>query len=438
MQTVRPWWLAAVAIGVVSALPGPASASHHVFSSSVDRFEVDGNVFGSAGGALDFVDEFDDGMVGPEFAPLLGTAVEAGGVLTLKNPGTDVNVGIPLDVSNVEKEDAVVNGAGDFTATTYWVPTVPATDTEFHFQVYGIAGVIEAAGLQFGNMSAAAAAQSPGSIAGPSITASLTRIDGTGFHTPSFYTVAVNPAAITGRIVFRLSFDDATDMLTGSYSLDDGATFQSFPPVPIFDGLSETELILGAGGASTPGPPPPPPGALQVRTLLFASTNSRGNVKLVYKVKDFGQFIGLPFPTTNGATFNAKLDGVTQCFHLPASGWSMAHGGRDFNYADPTGAHGAVKSAKLSRSINGTFKARVVALGKLGPLNISPPNPGQRGDAHFRVTGGTALCGSTAGGIIVKNDNKAFKVKEAPAPASCQVAACSPSGAFLDPDDGGF
>src|SRR5262249_31018284 len=105
----------------VAVLPARAVASHHVFSSSVDRFEVDGNTFGAEDGTLDFVDEFDNGTIAPDWSPLLGTNVESGGVVTLKNPGTDYTIGsVSVDVSNIENEDAVVDGSGDFTATTYW------------------------------------------------------------------------------------------------------------------------------------------------------------------------------------------------------------------------------------------------------------------------------------------------------------------------------
>jgi len=48
------------------------------FSSSCDRFEIDGNTFGPADGTLDFVDEFDSGMLAPNWTVLLGSAQETG------------------------------------------------------------------------------------------------------------------------------------------------------------------------------------------------------------------------------------------------------------------------------------------------------------------------------------------------------------------------
>ena len=57
------------------------------FSSSCDRFEVDGNAFGAADGTSDFVDEFTSATLAPNWALLLGTVVQTGGALVAKNPG---------------------------------------------------------------------------------------------------------------------------------------------------------------------------------------------------------------------------------------------------------------------------------------------------------------------------------------------------------------
>ena len=118
MHNSRSSWPLLFALAIVGGWPARAVASHHVFSHSVDRFEVDGNVFGPFDGTLDYVDEFDDGTIAPDWTQLLGTSVESGGVVMLKNPGTDYTIGgVSVDVSNIENEDAVVDGAGDFTGT---------------------------------------------------------------------------------------------------------------------------------------------------------------------------------------------------------------------------------------------------------------------------------------------------------------------------------
>src|SRR5262245_37300309 len=358
----RAMYLLILSLAVPLGLAGLARGQ--TFSAAVDRFEADGNNFGSVGGALDFVDEFDNGTIAPDWAQLLGTSVEASGVVTLRDPGTPIPLpGFNQVVSNIENEEELANGAGNFTATAYWVPAVPAVDTEFHFQTYAVQGLIEAAGLTFTNLSAAAAAAQPGSVAGPAVNQTLTYI-GSPSPPGSSATVAVNPADIVGHIVFRLSYDDATDMLTTAFSLNDGATFQSpFPPLHIFNGVTDTELLLGAGAALSI-PPPPPPAIQLVSTKLFLVRNpsTPDHRKIVYRVKQIGPLV-VGNPIVGGATLAMSLDAATQCFHLPASGWSSA--GTGFKYRDSTGAHGPVKVALLKRS-GGVLQVKAVILGRLG------------------------------------------------------------------------
>jgi hypothetical protein len=432
MQTSpRARWLALLAL-VALVAPVPATAHHHVFSSSVDRFEVDGNVFGSADGALDFVDEFDDGVLAPEWSPLLGTAVETGGVAVLENPGTDISIGsLTLDVSNIELEDDVEDGGGNFTMSSYWMPVVPQTDAEFHLQLYGVGSLIEAAGLSFTNQSAASAAAVPGSLAGPAIAEQLTRIGGD--NTITRFEVPVDAGAITGRIVLRLSFDDDTNLLTGSFSLDGGVTFQSpFPPIPIFNGVTASEVLLGAGGSGPPTAPPPPPAPQTVAMkLLHVKNPSLPTARqVIYKVKDTGHTV-VGNPMIAGATLKVMVDGTTQCFTMPARGWSAING-MGFKYADTHGVDGPVKVAQIKRARSGIFQTSVTILGKLGAIDLVPPNPGVRGDTNLHLRGGADYCGSTAGGTVLANNAKSFKVNDAPAPAGCGVTACSPSGAFID------
>jgi hypothetical protein len=412
------------------ALAVPASAQ--TFSASVDRFEVDGNSFGPFDGAADFVDEFDNGTLAPDWAPLLGFAIELGGVVTVRDPGEQIPVpGIDAVVSNIENEHEVLNGDGNFTATAYWLPVAPATNTGFHFQTYAVGGIIEAAGLSFTNFSPEVAAGQPGALAGPAVTQQLTYIGGPT-PPPAFATVAVNPAAITGHIVFRLSFDDATDTLTTAFSLDDGATFQSpFPPLQIFNGVSGTEFLLGATAATNVLPPT---FTYLVATRLFLARNPTGDPlrrKVVIKLPG----VGFSYPPVTGATLAVRLDGTTQCFHLPASGWS-ARGLylTRFVYSDPDGVHGTVKRAEQLP----TGVLVITILGRLGPIDLVPSNPATEAATNFRTLGipnnvsGAENCSSTSGGTVGPNTARSFRVVNAPAPSACQVAACSPSGAFLD------
>jgi hypothetical protein len=416
----------ALAFPICSLFPATATASHHTFSSSVERFEVDGNAFGPADGTLDFVDEFDNGTIAPDWTPLLGTAVETGDAVQLKNPGTDYEIGgLSVDVSNIENATDIDDGAGDFVASAYWTPVIPVTGAEFHFQTYALTSTIEAAGLSFTN--AAPGSVDPPAIAGPAIVCQLTRIDGTGYHDVSFQPVAIDPQGITGRIVFRLAFDDATNMLSCSYSLDGGTTFQSpFSPVPILTGLTSTEFLLGAGVQTESGPPPPPTTqTVPTQLLLVKKPNGALPRKIVYQAKakapNGNAVVGNPI--TGGAKLKVKLDGATQCFDMPAAGWKPI-GAIGFKYADPKRLRGPVTVAEIKRTPSGIFQQKAIVLGKSYPIDVVPPNPGAQGDTNFQIGGGAEYCGSTLGGKLKPNDGKTFKATNAPAPGACNVTAC--------------
>jgi hypothetical protein len=72
MATFRFGW--ALALAALSPLLLPTTGHALSFSSSVQRFEADGNGYGSADGVFDLVDEFDDGVLAPNWHVLLGSA----------------------------------------------------------------------------------------------------------------------------------------------------------------------------------------------------------------------------------------------------------------------------------------------------------------------------------------------------------------------------
>src|SRR5215510_918518 len=109
------WWM------VVPAVPAAT------FSSSCDRFEIDGNSFGPQDGTIDFADDFMGGSLAPYWGILLGTAEEAGTDITAHDPGTDVPLGpTTFEISTVENlVQEIDDGAGNFTMTSYWEPVLP-------------------------------------------------------------------------------------------------------------------------------------------------------------------------------------------------------------------------------------------------------------------------------------------------------------------------
>jgi hypothetical protein len=322
----------------------------------------------------------------------------------------------------------------NFTATAYWLPSLALTDQEFHFQLYELGPVIESVDLSVGSASAAV----PPAIAGPSISQALTQISGT-YNTLAYDTVSIDPDDVTGQIVLRISFDDATNTVTNSFSLDGGTTFQSpFPPIPAFVGVSSYEFLLGAGviegppaagtptatrtPSATPTPTPlPTPQTVGLQLLVVKNAAGPASRKIIYKVKDFGHAVA-GNPMTGGATWNVKLDGQSQCFSMPAAGWSPL-GSKGFKYVDSSALYGAVRLARIMKSGN-VFKIKAIVLGRQGPVNIVPPNPGVQADTNLSFGNGAEYCSSTAGAALGPNSAKTFKARGALAPATCNVPAC--------------
>jgi hypothetical protein len=352
----------------------PALASHTVFSGSCDRFEVDGNVFGPADGTPDQVDEFDDGVLGPNWATLVGTVTESGGFLTAHNPGFDVSFfpGVTIDASNAENTTDVVNGGGDFTATSYWTTTLPDVNRGYHFQLYGIGSGVEAAGLTVNN-SDGTIASTQGAFVGYSITQAVTFVLGAS-GVPQSDSVQIQASDLTGPLVLRMAFDDASDTLTCSFSLDGGVTFQSpFPPLHVFQVVDEHEILIGASSVTANGPPPGACGAtfysphLQLKRLLAGL----GDQGLTFKTR-----IGIPFnfpgafrPSTDGVDFLVEDVPVPILLEAPAGGpgsgcdprdgWIVSGNGSRYqyrNYSDalppdctPGSAGGLTKVKYLDR-----------------------------------------------------------------------------------------
>jgi hypothetical protein len=142
-------------------------------------------------------------------------------------------------------------------------------------------------------------------------------------------------------------------------------------------------------------------------------------------------------PTASGATLRVALSpGGDQCFHLPAANWTPI-GTIGFKYRDGDLSEGAVKFAKIRRSQSGTFFMRVVVSGGGSEtIVVQPGNPTMSYGVDLKIGGGDAYCSGTGSGVgtATPNPNSAylFTVRNDTTPASCPIAACSPSGAFLE------
>ena len=254
MNRNRVWRTAPVPrvlVGIVACLAlslacTGARASHTVFEFKVDRFELDGNRMGPFDGVADLVDEFDDGTLSPNWYPLFGTSLESGGFLVLKNPGLHFigppDVGVK-DLSNVNSLfTTLVDGAGSFTATAIWEGTVPEPTQLIHMTIWsstpGNSPPWEFIGTDI--------VQDDTS---PLLQQHVSRYSG-GVWAPTLAdSFAFDEADVSGQIVVRATFDDATNLVHTAFSLDGGSTFLTpFGPIgPLFaNGATEARFILGA------------------------------------------------------------------------------------------------------------------------------------------------------------------------------------------------
>jgi len=138
-------------------------------------------------------------------------------------------------------------------------------------------------------------------------------------------------------------------------------------------------------------------------------------------------------PTVGGATLRVALTpGGDQCFDLPAANWSPV-GSLGFKYEDADLSEGAVKVAMIKKSNAGTFLLKALLKGNGSEtISVVPGNPTASYALNFAIDGGDEYCSATGTATPKQNDDKTFKVVNDTTPAACPVAACSPSGAFVD------
>jgi len=217
---------------LVAVILGPrnVAAQNAVYDYQVDQFQVDGNTFGKFDGTPDFVDDFSKTTISPWIVSF-GTASESGGFLHLTNPGTLVDAGTYLqDRSDVYLPTLLRDGSGDFTATARWTMTIPLPEQVFSFAI---------ADSTAENLSVG--------IYKHGTELRLFQLYQTSIPTSDSQMQIISPSDVTGAIVFRIAFDDASNMVTTSVSLDGGTTFLSpFTPQSYFNHSSIATFVLHA------------------------------------------------------------------------------------------------------------------------------------------------------------------------------------------------
>jgi len=136
-------------------------------------------------------------------------------------------------------------------------------------------------------------------------------------------------------------------------------------------------------------------------------------------------------PVANGATFNLQLTpGGTQCFQLPASNWRTdSHG---YRYNDAATVNGPINGARIRQhlGVSDAFELKVKA--RSPGITVMPGNPTLTYGTNFSIKGGgDEYCASTGTSTPIANTARVFAVKD-DNNGACTIAACSPSGAFIE------
>lgn len=176
------------------------------------------------------------------------------------------------------------------------------------------------------------------------------------------------------------------------------------------------------------------------KQLVVKDPGTAAGRKILLKVLEPGS--GEPVagdPTAAGATLAISAYGGTpgaQVFTLPAEGWSgdAVHG---FKYKDLAGAHGAVRRLKVKKSPKGVFIIQAMVDGRMGPVDIVPPNLGSGACARLELGGDESYSMRFGDGAITNKDGKLFRVKTPLTKGTCVACgngfpdsgeACDPAG----------
>jgi hypothetical protein len=213
-------------LSLAGFLAQSAFAATNPFNYSVDNFASPERGFG---------DNFNDGVIGAQWAAF-GTVNESGAVATFSNPGVPGFLApfpVESDTSGINGFDSALNGGGSFTTYSTWLPEVPDPGTSFSMALGSFAG---------GNTHQIAVSVTntlPGvaSVLGgdPGLNVDLiVQVRDGSFLITSFDSTpqAFSASDVVGAVILGLQFDDILNQIVGSYSLDAGATFHAFDPVP--------------------------------------------------------------------------------------------------------------------------------------------------------------------------------------------------------------
>jgi cysteine-rich repeat protein len=244
----------------------PALADHGTYDITVDRIEVDGPPFGVQDGTPDFIDDFGDGTLAPEWGVASGNFTETGGRLHLLPPGTHFPVPpISWEISIAGLPESS-DGDGDVVATAV-VDIPPSLNESF---TIALGNHIDPNNEEWVRLQVFRVDTDIAALQGisPGVYILHEFFAETG-GTPIGYNLVRSLVSLPlpSQVVLRLTLDDATDTITSEYSLDGGSTFEeplgademfnvtSFVSVQVTGGFAEPSCGNGVLDPAGPGVP---------------------------------------------------------------------------------------------------------------------------------------------------------------------------------------
>lgn len=224
-------WFLPITIAVASTVLLTSGARAQVpFSFDVDQFEVNGRLV---------VDDFNDGVLAPQWVSTIGNVSESGGVLTISSPGAGGFLGPDLstEASGPSGFSVGIADFGNFSSFSIWGSDVPSLSQGINHSLGSLdllTGEVHQYSVGLSNTTAGVA-NLLGGDSGLAISILDVIRDAPNGNILSLTrtTVSVLAVDITGPIVFGMNFDDLTDTLNPFYSLDGGTTILSpFPDRP--------------------------------------------------------------------------------------------------------------------------------------------------------------------------------------------------------------
>lgn len=143
-------------------------------------------------------------------------------------------------------------------------------------------------------------------------------------------------------------------------------------------------------------------------------------------------------PTVPGSAGGAVLGVVANGGTSTARAWLLPQGmaatgrpfwravGPGFRYDDPKGEQGPVRSVLIKRTARGGVAMKATLLGKGGPIDVVPPNPGTDGSVALELAGGDRWCARFGPEAASRNDgDRLWKI------ANPTAESCAMTGDFL-------